>query len=590
MDFFSVLTLIGGIAFFLFGMSLMGNGLEKVSGGKMKIILEKMTNTPLKRVLLGAFVTAAIQSSSATTVMVVGFVNSGIMNLSQAIGIIMGANIGTTVTGWLLSLNSLEGSGMGLLVRIFQPSSFTPVLALAGIVMFKFMGRGRKRDIGSIFLGFAVLMSGMAQMSSSMSGLRDSAAFAELITAFSHPLLALAAGTVITAVIQSSSASIGIIQALSVTGAINMHMTIPLIIGTSIGASAPCLISAIGANKNAKRAAYTYLYFNLIGAIILLPLYLILDGIFHFGLENYAASAVDLALVNTVFNTLTTVLLVPFTRQFEKLMRFTIKDSRGASGAEAFELLDQRFLTVAPIAIEQAKRVVVKMAEIAKKAIEESLVEVIHFDKKKAELVAGYENETDEYEDRLGTYLVQVSRMSMTEAESNMVSNMLHSIGDLERIADHADNIVNLAREIAEKKLTFSEEAKTEIDAIMAALREIVTLAVDAFVKDDPVLASQVEPLEEVIDLMKAQLRSRHIRRLQNAECTIENGFVYNDLITNIERVSDHCSNIAVSVIQLKNVKMDAHEYLRDVKKNGDEFKRVYQMFKEKYYTPIKSL
>ena len=319
-----------------------------------------MTNTPLKGVLLGAFVTAAIQSSSATTVMVVGFVNSGIMNLSRRL-VLLSAQLSDDATGWLLSLNSLEGSGMGLLVRIFQPSSFTPVLALAGIVMFKFMGRGRKRDIGSIFLGFAVLMSGMAQMSSSMSGLRDSAAFAELITAFSHPLLALAAGTVITAVIQSSSASIGIIQALSVTGAINMHMTIPLIIGTSIGASAPCLISAIGANKNAKRAAYTYLCFNLIGAIIV-P-YLILDGIFHFGLENYAASAVDLALVNTVFNTLTTVLLVPFTRQFEKLMRFTIKDSRGASGAEAFELLDQRFLTVAPIAIEQAKRVVVKIAK-----------------------------------------------------------------------------------------------------------------------------------------------------------------------------------------------------------------------------------
>jgi len=587
MDLFSILTLVGGLSFFLFGMSLMGSGLEKISGGRMKGILEKVSNTPLKGVLLGALVTAVIQSSSATTVMDVGFVNSGIMTLSQSIGIIMGANIGTTATGWLLSLNSLEGSGMGMLVRFFQPSSFTPVLALIGIMMFKFTGRSRKRDVGSILLGFAVLMAGMAQMSSSMAGLRESPVFVAMVTAFSNPILALLAGTVLTAVIQSSSASVGIIQALSVTGAIDMQMTIPLIVGVSIGASAPCLLSAIGANTNAKRAAYTYLYFNVIGAILLMPIYYVLDGVFHFGFTGMTAGAVDIALMNTIFNLMTTVLLVPFTKQFEKIICMTIKD-RGAGETESIALLDQRFLSVPSIAIGQAKQVVVKMAEITQKAMDEALAEVTYFDRKKADKVAEYENRTDEFEDKLGTYLVQVSRMSMTEAESSKVSVMLHSIGDLERIADHADNIVNLARELSEKKLAFSEEAKKEIDAIITALRDIVRFAIGAFIEDDPEQAAKVEPLEEVIDLMKDELRSRHVKRLQNAECTIENGFVYNDLLTNIERASDHCSNIAVSVLQLHSVSMDTHEYLRDVKKNGEAFKEAYQAYKIKYYNPIK--
>ena len=588
MDIFNILSIAGGLALFLFGMSLMGKGLEKVSGGKMEQILEKMTNTPIKGVLLGALVTAVIQSSSATTVMVVGFVNSGIMTLSQAIGIIMGANIGTTATGWLLSLNGLEGAGTGTFLKLLQPSSFTPILAFVGILLYMFLKSGKKKDIGTILLGFAVLMYGMSQMSSAVSGLKDMPAFVNMLTAFSNPFLALLAGTVLTMIIQSSSASIGILQALSSTGAITVGMTIPLIMGTSIGASAPCLLSSVGANKNAKRAAFVYLYFNLIGTLILLPVYYICNAIFSPAFTTAAATTFSVAMVNTVFNVLTAVILIPFTRQFEKFMHFTIPDAKDGAAKESFELLDDRFLKVPSFAIEQAKSVVARMAGISQEAMISALDILFKYDKKTAEQIAGYEDETDEYEDKLGTYLVKVSRKSMTAIESKKVSKMLHSIGDLERIADHADNMVKVAKEIAEKRIVFSEKAHKELDAITAALREIITMSVQAFINDDAQLAARVEPLEQVIDLLKDELRSRHIRRLQNSECTIENGFVFNDILMNIERVSDHCSNLAVCVIQLQNATFDTHEYLRDIKANDEEFKQLYKEYKSQYYTPIK--
>ncbi len=589
MTIFNFLSLFGGLALFLFGMSLMGQGLEKVSGGKMEKILEKMTNTPIKGVLLGTLVTAVIQSSSATTCMVVGFVNSGVMNLTQAIGIVMGSKIGTTATGWLLSFNGLEGSAAGTALKLLQPSSFTPILAFIGIVFYMFLKKGKKRDIGSILLGFSVLMFGMTQMSSSVSVLRDIPEFSAALTAFENPVLAVLAGTLLTVLIQSSSASVGIIQALSVTGAITVGMSIPLIMGTSIGASAPCLISSIGANKNAKRAAFSYLYFNLIGTVVFMTLYLILNSIFHFTFLTKTANTFDIALVNTVFNVLTTIVLLPFTKGLEKLLIKTIPDSKSGDD-EAIVLLDERFLKMPAFAIEQARHAVSKMAEISRDSLCLSLEILFNYDKKKAEQIDEWEDKTDEYEDKLGTYLIKVSRNQLTSSESKTVSKMLHSIGDLERISDHAENLAKVALEIYEKKIVFSESAKKEIEYTLSALTEIVCMSCEAFINNDIELASHIEPLEQVIDLLKDELRSRHISRLQKADCTIENGFVFNDMLTNIERVSDHCSNLAVCTIQLRNSKFDTHEYLRDVKANSDDFKEMYESYKNKYFVPIKEV
>ena len=586
MTIFNLLSLIGGLALFLFGMSIMGQGLEKISGGKMEKILEKMTNTPIKGILLGTLVTAIIQSSSATTCMVVGFVNSGVMNLSQAIGIVMGSQIGTTATGWLLSLNGLEGSAAGTALKLLQPSSFTPVLAFIGILLYTFLKKGKKRDIGMILLGFSVLMYGMSAMSGSVSSLKDMPQFAEAITYFENPILAVLVGALLTMLIQSSSATVGIVQALSVTGAITIKMSIPLIMGISIGASAPCLISSIGANKNAKRAAFSYLYFNVIGTVLFLTLYLILQSIFDFSFVEKTANTFDIALVNTVFNLFTAILLAPFTKSFEKLLVKTIPDRKGDE--ESIVLLDERFLKMPSFAIEQARHAVNRMAEISRNSLFTSLDILFNYDKKKAEQIEKWENETDKYEDKLGTYLIKISRNQLTSKESKSVSKMLHSIGDLERIGDHADNMASVAKEIHEKNIVFSDSAKKEIEYTLSALKEIVDMSCNAFINNDAELASHVEPLEQVIDLLKDELRTRHIERLQKSHCTIENGFVFNDMVTNIERVSDHCSNLAVCTIQLKNSTFDTHEYLRDVKKNSDDFKQMYENYKEKYYAPIK--
>ena len=587
MDIFSVLTLFGGIALFLFGMSTMGKSLEKIAGGKMEKILEKMTNTPVKGILLGAFVTAVIQSSSATTVMVVGFVNSGIMTLRQAIGIIMGANIGTTMTGWLLSLGGIDGTEAGFVMRLFQPSTFTPALALIGILMYMFLKGGKKKDIGAILLGFSVLMYGMMQMSGAVSGLKDSPEFQHMLTAFENPFFALLAGAALTALIQSSSASIGIMQALSVTGAMTVGMTFPLVRGACIGASVPCLLSAIGANKDAKRSAFVYLYYNIIGTLIVLPIWYIINALVSFEFVGRAATPFSIALVNTVLTVSATVILLPFTKQFEKLMRVTIPD--GDKGSEDdFELLDARFLKVPAFAIEQALGAVARMAELSHTAMDKATGILFKYDKKTAEEIDATESLTDKYEDKLGSYLVEVSRKSMTAEDSQKVSKMLHSIGDLERISDHALNLVAVSREIYEKKISFSEQAGKELNCIMSAVREIVGMSVKALRENDAYLASRVEPLEQVIDLLKDELRSRHIARLQNGECTIENGFVFNDALTNFERVSDHCSNLAVCVIQLQHSSFDTHEYLRDIKRNDAQFKELYEEYKEKYYTPIK--
>ncbi len=588
MDIFSVLSMFGGLALFLFGMSLMGKGLEKLSGGKMEQILEKMTNTPIKGVFLGALVTAVIQSSSATTVMVVGFVNSGIMTLRQAIGIILGANIGTTATGWLLALGGIENTGAGTLLRLLQPASFTPVLALIGILLYMFLKGGKKREIGSILLGFAVLMYGMMQMSGAVSGLREEPAFIQMLVAFDHPLPALLAGALIAAVIQSSSAAVGIVQALSSTGVIRIGMAVPLIMGISIGASVPCLLSSIGANKNAKRAAFVYLYYNIVNTLLLLPVWYVARAVFDFAFADTAANTVSIAIINTV-SKLTAILFIPFTRQFEKLMCITIPDKKGADEEETFALLDERFLKMPSFAIEQARNTADKMASISEKSMLCALDMLYDYDRAKAEQIDEWEDLTDQLEDKLGTFLVKLGRTSMTSAESKKVSKMLHSIGDLERIADHAENLVEVSREMHEKHLTFSPQAHKELDHAIAALREIVTMSIRALVNDDVELANRVEPLEQVIDLLKDELRTRHITRLQNFECTIENGFVFNDMLTNIERVSDHCSNLAVCVIQLQHSTFDTHEYLRDVKAHDGQFDQLYHEYKDLYYKPIKA-
>lgn len=582
MDVFSFLSLMGGLALFLYGMHVLGAGLEKIAGGKLERILEKMTSSPLKGVLLGAAVTAVIQSSSATTVMVVGFVNSGIMKLTQSIGIIMGANIGTTVTAWILSLTGLEGDG--LLVRLLKPESFTPVLAVIGIVLLLFVKRGRKKDIGSTLLGFAVLMFGMSMMSSSVKGLADVPAFQDLLLMFQNPIFGVLVGAVVTAVIQSSSASVGILQALSATGKITYGAAIPIILGQNIGTCATALISCIGANKNAKRAAMVHLYFNLIGTALFLALFYGLNALVDLAFIDNILNAAHIAVIHTLFNVLSTLVLLPAYKLLGKLAEITIKDK---SIQEIALFPDERFLNSPSFAIEQCRKSTIKMAFLTKNTLLNSMALLDNYTEKAAEEIEADENKTDMYEDKLGTYLVKLSSKALSEADSRNVSELLLSIGDFERISDHAVNIMQAAREMHEKGISFSDEAKAELSIIGSALREILDITVDSFDQNDPVLAAKVEPLEQVIDDLRAALKTRHISRLQAGCCTIELGFIFSDILNNYERVSDHCSNIAVCVIQTRSSAFDTHGYLRELKASGQpQFTADYKSFKEKYLLP----
>ena len=592
MDIFGVLTMLGGLALFLFGMDVMGDGLEKASGGRLERILEKLTSNKLMAVLLGAGVTAVIQSSSATTVMVVGFVNSGIMKLEQAVGIIMGANVGTTMTAWLLSLTGLEGGSF--IMKMLKPSSFAPILAVIGIVFTMFMKKNeQKKNLGAVLLGFMVLMTGMDMMSGAVKPLANVPEFTALFTMFSNPIIGLLVGAFVTAVIQSSSASVGILQALSATGAITFGSALPIIMGQNIGTCATALISGLGANKNARRTSLVHLYFNVVGTVVFLIVFYALNSFIHFEFMNGPATAVNIAVIHTVFNVFATVILLPFSDLLVKMACATIKDDPVAeteptAEERAFRLLDPRFLETPGYAVEQCKKTAVDMAKHAKNGLLMSLDLLSDFDADKAKRVKELEDLVDRYEDELGSYMVKLSHASLSKYDNHTISLLLHSIGDLERISDHSMNILSAAEEMNEKGMEFSNECKSELKVFVDAVREILDLTVNAFEKNDVKRAAFVEPLEEVVDDINTMVKANHIKRLQKGMCTIEQGFVLSDISTNLERVSDHCSNIAISVIEIDRDGFDAHGYLENLKKENDpQFIGLVESYRKKYELPM---
>lgn len=591
MDIFGVLSLIGGLAIFLYGMDLLGEGLTGASGGKLEKILEKLTSNPLKAVLLGAGVTAVIQSSSATTVMVVGFVNSGIMKLSQAVGVIMGANIGTTITSWILSLTGIESSN--IFISLLKPTSFSPVLAAVGIVFLMFLKKDSLKNPGKIMIGFALLMYGMDAMSSSVAPLAEVPQFASILTAFSNPLLGMLAGMLFTAIIQSSSASVGILQALCSTGILSYATALPIIMGQNIGTCVTALLSSIGATKNGKRAAIIHLYFNVIGTVTFMIVFYALNAVIHFSFLNLTAQEFGIAVIHTAFNIITTAYLLPLRKVLEKLAYATIKlddnekrimDSR--SGNE-FALLDDRFLEAPSLAVEHCKQVINKMADISRESLFISMSLIGGYDEEQALRVGELETRADKYEDALGTYIMKISTKNLKKEDSEMLNVMLHCIGDFERISDHACNLCDSARELQQKNMQFSPKAETELDILSSAVREAVDISFDAFKSNNKNEADKVEPLEELIDTLSVELKARHIRRLREGKCTIELGFAHSDILNNLERVADHCSNIAVDVIQSDQAEFDAHEYLDRIKnKDNQQFARDYKAYKEKYRLP----
>lgn len=579
MDIFSVLSLIGGLALFLFGMNVMGSALEKQAGGKLKIILEKLTSSPIKGLILGVGVTAVIQSSSATTVMVVGFVNSGLMNLSQAIGIIMGANIGTTVTSWILSLSALESSSM--IIKLMKPTSFAPILAAIGIGFYMFSKSDKKKNLGTIFLGFTVLMTGMEMMSAAVKPLAEVPEFTNILLLFSNPIFGVLAGAILTAAIQSSSASVGILQALSKTGAITFGSAIPIIMGQNIGTCITALLAGVGASKNAKRASMVHLYFNVIGTILFMIGFYSLNAIIKFSFINDSVNAFNIAVVHTLFNLIATAVMLPFTKLLEKLACLTVKDD---VEDEEFQMLDDRLLGTPSVAVYHCKTIADKMALLAKSTLFDAIESLDNYSPQLVESIIENEDKIDVYEDKLGTYLVRLSSKDLSKEDSNQTSKLLHCIGDFERIGDHALNIKETADEINSKNIVFSDDAMAEIRVISSALREILDMSMEVFINNDVELATKVEPLEQVIDLLKASLKTKHIERLQKGGCTTEMGFVFSDIITNYERVADHCSNIAVCVIEIAKNSMSTHEYINELKESHNKyFEGQYEAFKTKY-------
>ena len=591
MDIFGVLSLIGGLAVFLYGMDLLGEGLTGASGGKLEKILEKLTSNPLKAVLLGAGVTAVIQSSSATTVMVVGFVNSGIMKLSQAVGVIMGANIGTTITSWILSLTGIESSN--IFISLLKPTSFSPVLAAVGIVFLMFLKKDSLKNPGKIMIGFALLMYGMDAMSSSVAPLAEVPQFASILTAFSNPVLGMLAGMLFTAIIQSSSASVGILQALCSTGILSYATALPIIMGQNIGTCVTALLSSIGATKNGKRAAIIHLYFNVIGTVTFMIVFYALNAVIHFSFLNLTAQEFGIAVIHTTFNIITTAYLLPLRKVLEKLAYATIKlddDEKRIMDRRSeneFALLDDRFLEAPSLAVEHCKQVINKMADISRESLFISMSLIGGYDEEQALRVGELETSADKYEDALGTYIMKISTKNLKKEDSEMLNVMLHCIGDFERISDHACNICDSARELQQKNMQFSPKAETELDILSSAVREAVDISFDAFKSNSKNEADKVEPLEELIETLAVELKARHIRRLREGKCTIELGFAHSDILNNLERVADHCSNIAVDVIQSDQLEFDAHEYLDGIKnKDNQQFARDYKAYKEKYRLP----
>ena len=579
MTIFDILTFIGGLALFLYGMQSMGAALEKRAGSRLRIVLERLTANKFKAVLLGTAVTAIIQSSSATTVMIVGLVNSGVMQLSQSVGIIMGANIGTTITAWLLSLTGLHGTN--IFIQLLKPSSFTPILAAIGVVMYLFSKRERRRDVGAILLGFAVLMFGMETMGNAVQPLADSPAFSSVLTLFSNPILGVLVGLVVTAIIQSSSASVGILQALSLTGSVTFATAIPIMMGQNIGTCITALMSSIGTNRNAKRAALVHLYFNMIGTVVCMALFYGLNAIFKFDFLSAYCDPVGIAICYSGFSLFRTVILYPFSNQLERLAFISVKEADESSNP-AF--LDRRFLATPSIAVQRSRQLTVDMALLCRSSILTALELTTKFDPKLADKLQDDERLLDTYEDKIGSYLMDLSAKSLTEDDSHRVSELLHAIGDFERIGDHAINILEAADELRAKDMRFSGAAREQLDIMYAAIREILDLAVTAFENDDAQTATHVEPLEEVIDVLRVQLKSDHIARLQDGGCTIELGFVFTDILTNLERVADHCSNIAGCVIQEKLISLDMHEYMTNIKKpTNPDFAKQYDYYLNKY-------
>jgi len=578
MSIFDVINMVGGLALFLYGMNTMGGGLSKMAGGKLEGILEHLTSKRIYAVMLGALVTAVIQSSSATTVMVVGFVNSGIMQLGQAVGIIMGANIGTTITSWILSLSGISGDSVW--VSLLKPSSFSPVLAAIGIILvMASKEESRKKDAGEILLGFAVLMFGMETMSGAVSGLADNPQFTSLMTAFSNPILGMIAGTLLTAAIQSSSASVGILQALCISGAVPFSVAIPIIMGQNIGTCVTSIISAIGATKNAQRAAMIHLYFNLIGTIIFMIVFYSVNSFVHFDFLGTSATAAGIAVVHTTFNVCATLLLFPFANKLVRLAQITIKDKpqKLVEESKSAVTIDERFLERPAFAMEICRAKVREMADITKNSILLALDVIANYDKEKAKEVARLESLVDEYEDALGTYLVKLSSKNLSKEDSKTLTLILHSISDFERISDHAHSIACSADEINEKGLSFSADARAEIETISRAVRDICGLTTEAFCTEQLGTATHVEPLEEVVDDLTKQIKANHIERLQEGRCTIEMGFILEDVLNSLERVSDHCSNIAVEMITIFANDYNTHEYFKSLP--ADERKRFDEEF-----------
>ena len=587
MDIFGVLTMLGGLAMFLYGMDAMGDGLSKVSGGKMEQILEKLTSNKLKGVLLGVLVTAVIQSSSATTVMVVGFVNSGIMKLSQAISIIMGSNIGTTMTAWILSLSGVEGDSF--FIKMLKPTSFSPILAVIGIVLILFAKSEKKKDVGNILIGFAILMFGMDTMSGAVKPLANVPEFTSLFTMFSNPVLGVLVGALVTAVIQSSSASVGILQALCVTGAITYGSAFPIILGQNIGTCVTAMLSSIGANKGARRTALVHLYFNIVGTVIFMILFVLVRATVNPVILGEAANGAGIAVIHSIFNIGATLMLLPFSNGLEKLAYMTVKDDPEDTKDErdeALRALDIRFLDQPGYAMTLCKTATVRMAELVKEAIYDSVELLENYDEEKAAHVMEVEHKVDQFEDEVGIYLMKISAKDVSEHDSKTLSLLLHTIGDFERISDHALNVCESAKEKYEKGLEFSETAKKEIRVFSGAIKEIVSLAIDTFVREDLQEARDVEPLEDVVDKLNVKMKRRHVERLRQGTCTIEMGFILSDITTSFERIADHCSNIALSVLQ-KEDEFDNHEYLDTLEKGENTaFRKKYLEYKEKYKLP----
>ena len=578
MDLFSVITLFGGLAFFLYGMNVLSSGLERMAGGKLETSLKKMTSNRFKCLALGAGITAAIQSSSAVTVMLVGLVNSGIMSISQTVGVIMGSNIGTTMTAWILTLVGVESDNA--FIKMLKPENFSLVFAFIGILLIMASKKQKKKDIGSILIGFAVLMYGMKLMSGAVKPLAEVPAFTSLFTAFQNPILGVLVGILITAVIQSSSASVGILQALALTGAVSYGAAIPIIMGQNIGTCVTALISSIGVSRNAKKVAVVHISFNLIGTAVCLTLYCIGNAVFHFGFANESIDAVGIAMVHTAFNLFTTMILIPFTGQLEQIANHFLPEKAAETGTE---LLDKRLLGTPSVAITECDNLAVKMSQLAVSTLNMALKALDHYTEAVAEQILENENTLDRYEDALGTYLVQLSSKRLSEEDSLKVSKMLHAIGDFERLGDHGVNLIQAARELHEKGLSFSKEAKQELDVLIGAIEEILEKSNEAYRSGSLETATHVEPLEQTIDRLVTAIKTNHIARLQAGACSIELGFILSDVLNNLERVSDHCSNIAVTVIELSHSSFDTHKYINGLRSDNEQYQKFFHQYSLKY-------